>query len=158
MIREILRYPNPALAEYAAPAVPGDDAKRILVDLMQTCAASNGMGLAAPQIGERIAAIVIHDFRSGTWHAMLNPRITKRSGVKITSSEGCLSIPERTIDVSRSWSVTVEAESGDGFPLRVDNSGLLAAAFQHECDHLRGVTILDHVRPKKRQTLTPRTP
>ena len=102
---------------------------------------SNGIGLAAPQVGFREAMVVV-DIGSGLYK-LINPRITKREGEQ-AMEEGCLSVPGVYIKVKRSRKVVIEALDDDGKPQTIEAEDLLACVFQHEIDHLLGKLIFDY--------------
>ena len=109
----------------------------------------NGVGLAAPQIGENYRVFVI-DVSTGNEPlnpiVFINPKIIKKSGACI-SHEGCLSFPEAFTDVKRYSNVMIKAldRNGRSFVLEAKEGSLLARAIQHEFDHLDGVLFIDHV-------------
>ena len=111
--------------------------------------AQNGVGLAAPQIGENYRVFVI-DVSTGNEPlnpiVFINPKIIKKSGAVI-SHEGCLSFPEAFTDVRRYSDVMVKAmdRNGRSFVLEAKDGSLLARAIQHEFDHLDGILFIDHV-------------
>ena len=111
--------------------------------------AQNGVGLAAPQIGENYRVFVI-DISTGNEPlnpmVFINPKIIKKSGAVI-SHEGCLSFPEAFTDVRRYANVMIKAldRNGRSFVLEAKDGTLLARAIQHEFDHLDGILFIDHV-------------
>ena len=111
--------------------------------------AQNGVGLAAPQIGENYRVFVI-DVSTGNEPlnpmVFINPKIIKKSGAVI-SHEGCLSFPEAFTDVKRYANVMIKAQDSNGraFVLEAKDGSLLARAIQHEFDHLDGILFIDHV-------------
>lgn len=111
--------------------------------------AQNGVGLAAPQIGENYRVFVI-DVSTGNEPlnpmVFINPKIIKKSGAVI-SHEGCLSFPEAFTDVRRYANVMIKAldRNGRSFVLEAKDGTLLARAIQHEFDHLDGILFIDHV-------------
>ena len=123
--------------------------KNLVQDLMDTMYAQNGVGLAAPQIGENVRIFVI-DVSTGNEPlnpmVFINPKIIKKSGAVI-SHEGCLSFPEAFTDVKRYANVMVKALDTNGRPfvMEAKDGTLLARAIQHEFDHLDGVIFIDHV-------------
>lgn len=123
--------------------------KNLVEDLLDTMYAQNGVGLAAPQIGENVRVFVI-DVSTGNEPlnpiVFINPKIIKKSGACI-SHEGCLSFPEAFTDVKRYSNVMVKAldRNGRSFVLEAKEGSLLARAIQHEFDHLDGVLFIDHV-------------
>jgi peptide deformylase len=153
-IRDIHILGSPALRRRAEEIEAVDDEVRALVeDLFDTMAAASGVGLAANQIGvTRRVAVVNADEQT---FAMINPRIVEAAG-REGKEEGCLSIPEAFAEVTRPERVVLEALNEAGETFRLDVSGLIARAVQHELDHLDGVLFIDHLSPLKRQLLVSR--
>lgn len=142
-ILEILQAPHPILTQRCVDAEPGPFAHALIRDMFETCEAHHGLGLAAPQVGHAIRIVVVVGEPEGNgrriW-GMLNPRITKRNGIKVETLEACLSIGHgkpRTRRM-RSASVVVEGIDDDGTPMRITAKGVHAFAWQHEIDHLEG--------------------
>lgn len=130
-----------------------DEIREFIADMFATMDAARGVGLAANQVGvDRRVAVVDAD---GTRIALVNPRIVESEG-KATQEEGCLSIPDIFADVTRPAAVTLEALDAEGQPYRLEATGLLARAIQHEIDHLDGILFLDHLGPMKRRMLLSR--
>lgn len=132
-----------------------EKAVQLLADLADTLYSTPGVGIAAPQIGVLMRAIVV----DVTWlpprkgkeqpkgHgkiALLNPRVVKAEGT-LTFREGCLSIPEFLADVRRASFVRVEGLDVEGQPCVYESEGFEAVALQHEIDHLDGLLFLDRV-------------
>ena len=148
-IKKVLHYGTPSLRE---PSKEVHKVSRKITDLVQdlfdTMYAQNGVGLAAPQIGESYRVFVIDVSTSDeplNPIVFINPKIIKKSGAVI-SHEGCLSFPKAFTDVKRYANVTVRAmdRKGRSFTLEVKDGTLLARAIQHEYDHLDGVLFVDH--------------
>ncbi len=114
----------------------------LLDDMADTMYHTNGVGLAAPQVGilKRIAVIDVGD---GIIE-MINPEIIETSG-EDTDKEGCLSVPGKYGLVSRPYKVTVRATDRDGNLYEMTGEGLLARAFCHEIEHLDGYLFVDKV-------------
>ena len=130
-----------------------DDLRKFIDDMFETMAAAKGVGLAANQVGvAKRVAVVDAD---GERFTMVNPRIVRAEG-KSTAEEGCLSIPDVYGDVTRPGTVTLEAFDRDGKPFRLEASGLVARAIQHEIDHLDGILFLDHLGALRRAMLLKR--
>ena len=144
-VREVLRYPHPALKAPARSPEPGE-VDRVVSDLVDTMRSFNRcVGVAAPQIGEPVRICVVdcaaHPKGAGS-HGLLvlvDPVVVAREGEEV-GREGCLSIPDFTADVRRATQVSVRARD-----LIVDATGFEARALQHELDHLDGVLFLDRV-------------
>lgn len=118
--------------------------------------ATEGCGLAAPQVGELIQLVVIDvDYADPKGkknpYVLVNPRIVVADGEEHELAEGCLSFPGISVRVKRPSHVIVEAANLDGDVMRYEASNnLLAICLQHEIDHLHGVTMIDHLSPARR--------
>lgn len=150
-IKKVLKYGTPSLREKSKEVHKiSKKIKDLVKDLLDTLYAQNGVGLAAPQIGENYRVFVI-DTSSGDEplnpQVFINPKIIKKSGAFV-SNEGCLSFPDVYTDVRRYLNVTVKAMDGHGraFVLEAKDGSLLAKAIQHEFDHLEGILFIDHAR------------
>ena len=151
---EVLTYPDPRLATKSRPIDAVDDEVRQLIDdMFETMYHAEGVGLAAPQIGETVRLIVLdceqkNDEQGAPLSrnpiAIVNPTITEREG-KIVWEEGCLSVPDYVDEVERAAKVVCEGLDRDGRPLRIEGEGLLAVCLQHEIDHLDGVLFVDRL-------------
>lgn len=156
MIREIVIWPDPVLKKKAKPVDVVDDAvRRLLDDMAETMYAADGVGLAAPQIGEGFRCVVIDTSPRQEGQKLLhlvNPEIVKTEG-RATGNEGCLSLPGEAEEVERASKVWVRALDYNGKPYEMECEGLLAIAVQHECDHLDGVLFVDHLSSLKREII-----
>lgn len=114
-------------------------------DLVETMLASNGIGLAAPQVGKNLNLFVIHKAIAETTNHLVfaNPEIVFTSKGTQVMEEGCLSCPKRFGDVRRPEKVRVKVYTLAGKKKLYKATGLFAKVFQHEIDHLRGVLIID---------------
>lgn len=148
-IRKVLHYGEPSLREVSKEVHKVSKKISDLVrDLLDTMYAQNGVGLAAPQIGENVRVFVIDCSTNNeplTPIVFINPKIIKKSGA-IKSNEGCLSFPEAYTDVRRYKNIMVKAlnEHGKPFVIEAKDGTLLARAIQHENDHLDGILFIDH--------------
>lgn len=115
---------------------------RLLDDMVETMRAAPGIGLAAPQVGQLIRAIVI-EVEDSTYQ-LINPEIVKCEG-DVVMEEGCLSLPGYYGDVRRPEKISVKAFSRVGKPVRINADGILARVLQHEIDHLNGVMFIDRL-------------
>ncbi|MDI9520710.1 MAG: peptide deformylase [Bacillota bacterium] len=112
----------------------------ILRDMADTMYQSNGIGLAAPQVGiQRRMAVV--DVGDGLIE-LINPEITSKEG-ECGMAEGCLSVPGRSGFVVRPEKITVKAQDRTGKAFTLEADGLLARCIQHELDHLDGILYVD---------------
>lgn len=146
---EIVKDPNPILRQKAVkikdPLAP--EIQELILNMFETLQASNGVGLAAPQVGKSLRLCVIEV--EGVQYALVNPKITAKSRKKILSDEGCLSFPGQFFPIARSEEVQVRFTDKDGNPGKVKGQELLARALQHEIDHLDGILFIDKIRKKK---------
>ena len=149
----IRTYPDPVLKEPCQSVRKIDDKiLRILQDMAETMYASNGVGLAASQIGESLRLIVLdvnREEKGGELLKLVNPTITERSG-RVKSEEGCLSLPDLVVEIDRDEKIVVEALLPEGNPTRIEAEGLLSIALQHEIDHLDGVLLADRLSSLRR--------
>lgn len=149
-IKKVVRYGEASLRQPSKEVHKvSQKVKNLIADLLDTMYAQNGVGLAAPQIGENVRIFVI-DTSTGNEPlnpiVFINPKIIKKSGACI-SHEGCLSFPEAFTDVKRYSNIMVKAldRNGRSFVLEAKDGTLLARAIQHEFDHLDGILFIDHV-------------
>lgn len=149
-ILKIVTYGDPRLRQPTERVVKiSAKIKKLVADMFDTMYANNGVGLAAPQVGELKKLFVLDCTTNEApmpQMVMINPQIVRRSGA-IYSKEGCLSFPGVYTDVKRYANVTVRFMDLDGRrrELTVEGGGLLCRAIQHEFDHLEGVLFVDHV-------------
>jgi len=152
-ILKIHTYPDPVLKVQSEKVQKvNEEVCRLLDDMAETMYLNNGIGLAAPQVGEKLRLIVLDVERGETGDTLLkliNPRIVERRG-KTKSEEGCLSLPDLLVEVERSETVTVEALLPDGKETRIEAEGLLGICLQHEIDHLDGVLLVDRLSSLRR--------
>ena len=143
MIKDIVLWPDPILTTEAEWVRVFDTYVRTLAeDLLQTCRANNGLGLAAPQIGVSMQVLVALD------RVFVNP-VYSSSGPKVEMQEGCLSFPGVVEYVPRYRNIECVYQNLDGKMVKESLSGVLAHVVQHETDHLLGMTIplrLDLIR------------
>jgi peptide deformylase len=159
-VRELRLFPDPTLREPCRQVNFFDeDLARLLDDLGESMYAHQGVGLAAPQIGETVRAIVVDVAqKEGTPHLieLVNPEIVDASTEREYREEGCLSFPEESEKVTRSVRITVRALDRKGHPFELTGQGLLSVALQHEMDHLDGVLFVDHLSSLKRSLVVRR--
>lgn len=152
----IRKYGDPILRKKATP-VEGTDEWIITLaeDMVETMYAAEGVGLAAPQVGELIRLIVADkSLRDEPREAivMVNPEVLETSG-EDTHEEGCLSIPDIREEVIRPDTITVHFQTLTGEEVTVRCSGLLSRVILHEIDHLDGVLFIDRISSLRRQLL-----
>ena len=125
-----------------------EEIRRLAADMLETMHVEGGVGLAANQVGitKRIfAAEVESPVGPPRRVVLLNPRLVSKSRETSTEEEGCLSFPGIYGTVERSEHVVAEGEDLEGRTVRIEASGLLARAFQHELDHLDGVVFIERM-------------
>jgi peptide deformylase len=152
-VREVLRYPHPALKRAARELGPddGDLIERVARDLTDTMRAHERcVGIAATQLDELVRMVVVdvsEHPKATSSHGLtvlVNPRVARSSGAEV-GREGCLSIPELTANVRRATHAVVEASTPKGDRLEIESEGFEARCLQHEIDHLDGILFLDRV-------------
>ena len=148
-IRKVVRYGEPSLRQPSKEVHKvSQKIKNLVTDLLDTMYAQNGVGLAAPQIGENYRVFVIDVSKNDEPYnpvVFINPKIIKKSGAMIRQ-EGCLSFPEAYTNVRRYKNIMVKALDikGKSFVLEAKDGELMANAIQHENDHLDGILFIDH--------------
>lgn len=145
MVLKVRKYGDPILRRKAdtIPAV-SQEIKGLIADMIETMYHQIGIGLAAPQVGIPLRLIIVDEAKGGGARPLINPAITARHG-SVEGEEGCLSIPGIFAPVVRAEWVKVGALDGDGVPLELEASGLLARVIQHEIDHLDGILFIDRL-------------
>jgi len=149
----IRTYPDPVLRRECKPADSGsDEMKRLAKDMIETMYAAPGVGLAAPQIGVNVRMVIVDAFVQSEERdpkVMLNPEILSSSG-SIAFEEGCLSLPELTLEVDRPRIIEVKYQDLEGSEIKIMAQDLFAVVIQHEIDHLEGRLLLDRASLVKR--------
>ncbi|HBG12286.1 MAG TPA: peptide deformylase [Clostridium sp.] len=115
----------------------------LIVDMFETMYETNGVGLAASQVGI-LKQIVVIDVDDGNQYVLINPEIVETRGSQ-TGPEGCLSVPGKSGTVTRPEYVKVKAFDASMEPFELEREGFLARAICHECDHLNGDLYVDKV-------------
>jgi peptide deformylase len=138
---EILTRDNPRLRIKAVRVPKVDDGvRRLMDDMVETMLGSDGVGLAATQVGVSLRVIVIKV--DNQLHQLANPELIRSSGEQI-GYEGCLSVPGYIGEVARADKVVVKALNRHGKEVRIKGEDLLARALLHEIDHLDGILFVD---------------
>ena len=156
MRRPILRYGERPLHAPAEPVSRFDQNLHALIDdMIETMYAAPGIGLAAPQVGVAVRVFVA-DLSVGRDPSqlivMVNPEFVEREGTQL-EEEGCLSLPGFNATVLRPARAVVRGLDREGREQRIEGTGLLARAFQHEIDHLDGLLFVDRLRGIKRDVI-----
>lgn len=158
----IYLYGHPQLREIAQDiSADYPDLEKLIADMWDTMYASDGVGLAAPQVGLPIRLLVIDgdplkkdfpeckDFK----RCMINAHFIEETGKQVSYDEGCLSIPFIYESVTRPDTITVQYVDEHFEPHTETLTGYAARIVQHEYDHLEGVLFTDRVSPLRKQLL-----
>ncbi|MGQ8336165.1 peptide deformylase [Sunxiuqinia sp. A32] len=162
MIYPITVYGDPVLRKISEPIEKDYKELEVLVENMfETMYHSDGVGLAAPQIGKAIRIFVIDASSAAEEEpelenfkkAFINPEILERSGDPWIMNEGCLSLPEIREDVSRPEKIKIKYVDENFNEYIEEYGGFAARVIQHEYDHLEGILLTDHLNPLKKRLL-----
>lgn len=142
----IVKYPDATLFK-TCERIEQFDKKLVALSnkMIFALKASNGFGLAAPQIGVAKQIFVYQDETTREFHTVVNPEIVSVSEEQTEDYEGCLSIPDHWFAIERSSEVTLKGQDLEGNPFETTATGMTARMFQHECDHLDGKLITYHL-------------
>ncbi|HRK73355.1 MAG TPA: peptide deformylase [Rhodothermales bacterium] len=170
MILPIRRYGDPVLRKEAQEITSNTPELQTLIDNMfETMKNADGVGLAAPQIGESIRLFVVdvrhyeEDYQEKTgepfpdaWKecmVFINPEIIAESDEESEFEEGCLSVPDIHEMVTRPSKISLQYLDRHFTPQKMEVDKLMARVIQHEHDHLDGILFLDHMSAFKRRML-----
>ncbi len=170
MILPIVAYGAPILRTVAKdinPDFPG--LAKLIEDMWETMYASNGVGLAAPQINRDIRLFVVDSSQifenldkdeegkypdaPGIKQVFINAHIKSLDGPEWAYNEGCLSIPKIREDVNRNESVTLEYVDENFVAQTKTFNGITARVILHEYDHIEGKLFIDYLKPLKKRML-----
>lgn len=156
---EIAQLGNAILRQTAEPihGVQDDRVQTLIDELLQTLVASNGVGIAAPQVSQSYRLLIVASRPNPRYpHApqmeptvMINPHLLSHSGEVVKDWEGCLSVPGIRGLVPRYRTIEVEYTTRDGRLERQVFTNFVARIFQHELDHLNGQVFLDRVESSR---------
>jgi len=153
MILKIRKYPDPVLSQPGEPVTEFNaELRKLIADMFETTYASQGVGLAAPQVGvsKRLTTIDLSMGKEPNDKLVLiNPEIISSEG-KLYEEEGCLSFPEIREKVVRAAKVRIRAQDEHGKWFEMDGEELLSRCFQHEIDHLDGMLFIFRMSALKR--------
>ena len=156
-IKDIITVPDETLKKISKPVEKvGENEKKLINDLFETMYNSNGIGLAAVQVGilRRILVIdVSNKDEKKEPLSFINPIIKKVSNDTSIYEEGCLSIPDTFIEIERPKICEVEYIDIDGRVKDLKCDGLLSTCLQHEINHLDGKLIIDHLSKLKKDLI-----
>tara|TARA_B100001057_G_scaffold48253_1_gene43032 strand:+ start:4797 stop:5321 length:525 start_codon:yes stop_codon:yes gene_type:complete len=156
-VKNIITIPNETLKKVSEPIEKiGKHEKNLIKDLFETMYQSNGIGLAAVQVGilKRVLVIDVStkDEKKSPL-SFINPIIRNLSDETSVYEEGCLSIPDTFIEIERPKICEVEYIDEDGKIKNLKCDGLLSICLQHEINHLDGKLIIDHLSKLKRDLI-----
>ena len=153
-IKKILTEPDKLLRQISKPVEKVTvEEQNLMDDMLETMYASNGIGLAAIQIGvpKRIIVIDISkDKEIKEPMYFVNPIIKEKNQEKSIYEEGCLSVPGQFAEIERPKKCQVEFLDYDGNKKLLKAEGLLATCIQHEMDHLEGILFIDYLSKLKK--------
>lgn len=150
---KIVESPDPLLNQVSDPCDPKDKSlKKLAKQMEKAMYATDGVGIAAPQVGVLKRLIVIdvspEDVRDPL--VLVNPEILELKGEAETEEEGCLSCPGISVPVTRQPWARVKYFDLDGEEWEIEGDGLLGRCLQHEIDHLNGKTLFESASPRER--------
>lgn len=158
---KILKYPHPALRKKARPVMKIDKSIiRLAQQMLDAMYKEGGVGLAATQIGKSIRMVVINlTKKPSDAFILINPKIEKKTG-KIQETEGCLSLPGMTAEVTRCKGIICRALNLEDKEIIIDTENIdpkvaevLSRVIQHELDHLDGVLFIDYLSDSEKKNI-----
>ncbi len=160
---KILTFPDPFLKTVAKPVTEfNDELREISEKMIRTMYESNGIGLAAVQVGidKRLFVMDVHFNKEmpeeeRNPEVIINPEFVEKSDEQI-ADEGCLSVPEFRSEVKRYGRIKLRYRNLEGEEMEKDAEGYLAVCIQHETDHLNGKLFIDYLPPLQRSMVKKR--
>lgn len=150
----IRRYPDPALKATAEPVSDfGADLATLADDLYETMKAAPGVGITAPHCGVLLRLTVIDLPEIGGRRDYVNPEILWAADVMMTHTEGSVSMPGMTDEVTRPGAVRIRYQTLDGYVVEEEMQGFAAICMQHEIDQLDGIFWIMKLSRLKRERL-----
>ena len=145
-VRPLCVEPHPVLRRSARPVETfSEETRQMARDMIETMYANDGIGLAAPQIGQDLQLFIANPSQEpGKEVVVLNPVLESAEG-RATIIEGCLSLPNVWERVRRAAHVRLTGQDLGGRPMAIEADGLLAIVLQHEVDHLQGRLFIDRL-------------
>jgi peptide deformylase len=157
-ILPVYTYEHPVLRKKAKPVRSLDDDIMLLAkDMFETLHASNGIGLAANQVGslQRLIVVDVSEMED-SGHikpvAMINPEVVDEKGTWVME-EGCLSIPEIRAEVERPEQIVVRYKDMGFVDREIEADGIFGRVILHEIDHLNGVLFIDYLDTQAQKQL-----
>jgi len=171
MILPIVAYGAPVLRKVCKDITPDfPKLTKLIDDMWETMYASNGVGLAAPQVNHEIRLFIIDSLQvfenqdeedkgkfkdePGVKRVFINAHIKQLNGQPWSYNEGCLSIPKIREDVVRPEEVTIEYLDEDFQPKTETFVGITSRIIQHEYDHIEGKLFIDYLKPLRKKMLS----
>ncbi|MDA1090220.1 MAG: peptide deformylase [Proteobacteria bacterium] len=156
-VLDIIVAPDPRLKITALSVrAVDDDVRKLMDDMLESMHVANGIGLAAPQVGDQRRVIVVDISSPDEKPApirMANPALVWVSDEERSHEEGCLSLPEQYAEVERPEAIRVKFLDYSGAEQELNATGMLATCIQHEMDHLDGILFVDHISALKRKMI-----
>lgn len=171
MVLPIYAYGSPVLRQECEEIEEGQDISELLENMFETMYASQGVGLAAPQIGKALRLFIVDaapfaedepeneeeaknlEILKNFKKVFINPIIEDEKGKQWAFSEGCLSIPNIREDVTRKSEVSISYFDENWEYKEEVYGGIAARIIQHEYDHIEGVLFTDYLNPLKKRLL-----
>lgn len=160
MILPIRAYGDGVLRKKCTPITADyPELNQLIENMMETMDASNGVGLAAPQIGKDIRLFVIDsshmydDEADGQRRVFINAEMLEEYDEEWTFEEGCLSIPHIRENVDRHGKIKLRFQDENFNTLEEEFDGMTARVIQHEYDHIEGILFIDHISALKRRLM-----
>ncbi len=144
MILDIVKYnqdPTGILRKTNIDVINNDHAQNLIIDMFDTLIASNGTGLSAPQVGKNLNLFIVSF--NGFQETYINPKIYTL-GASEQTTEGCLSVPNIPITVTRKTKVRIQYHNRKWQYQQQEFDGMIGRIIQHEYDHLIGKLIIDY--------------
>ncbi len=156
-VKTILTEPNHLLRQISKPVKNvGKEEQKLMDDMLETMYFSNGIGLAAIQIGVPKRIIVMDISKEENKKEpryFVNPVIKYKDNLKSTYEEGCLSVPNQFAEIDRPKKCDIEYLDYNGKKNLLKAEGLLATCIQHEMDHLEGILFIDYLSKLKKSII-----
>jgi peptide deformylase len=163
MKRPLTYFGDPLLRQKGEPiATITEEIKQLALDMIETMDAHNGIGLAAPQVGQALRLFVLRRYihqPDDSWSlstdvkVYINPKILDHSKETDVQEEGCLSIPGLRLQVARPLRIKIEATDLEGKTFVEEIEGYNARVIFHENDHINGVLFIDRVSDEDRKSV-----
>ena len=164
MLLKIYHYGHPVLRKHCAPIEDISPAiHQLASDMIETMDKSNGIGLAAPQVGHSLRMFVCRNYIVSTdksWtlsapRVYINPKLSSPGDRLLLDTEGCLSFPKLRLEIERPDRICIEALDIHGNSFTEEMEGYNARVRMHENDHINGVLFIDRIDAHARKKLEP---